>query len=171
MATQIITTGMEKPKAFFEVNVTREGSQFMAVRDGLEVTGFVSSKLRHVVEEIVGVVLDTKKEVPPNVNSAANALADFVVSTTHLGDYVSAQLSVRAGGAVMTLNVYVTYDIDRNEWRGNVEAVIEAKWKKWEVKLGVKKRVVYKGVNVNNYNLYRELMDVARHAYAVIKEE
>jgi hypothetical protein len=171
MATQTITTGMEKTKPFFEVNVTREGSQFMAVREGLEVTGFVNSKLRHVVEEIVGRVLNETKEPKPNVSAAASALVNFVVSNTHLSDYISAQLSVKAGEALMTLNVYVTYDIDKNEWRGSVDAVIECRWKKWEAKIAVKRRIVYKGININDYKLYTEIMDVASHAYAIVKEE
>jgi hypothetical protein len=155
-------------KPFLEINVTREGSQFMAVRDGLEVSGFVSSKLRNVVEEIVSRVLDTVREVPPIVHHAANGLTDFIAANTHLSDYMSTQLSVKAEKAYMTLGVHLIYDIDRNEWRGSVEATIEAKWKKWEVKLAVKKRVVFKGINVSAQRLYTELIDAARRSYSVV---
>jgi hypothetical protein len=90
-----------------------------------------------------------------------------------VSDYMSAQLSLKAGEAYMTLGAYLSYDIERNEWRGGVEATIETRWKKWEVRLAVKKRVVFKGINVNGNKLYMELIDVARHAYAIviIKEE
>jgi hypothetical protein len=161
----------EKTKPFFEVNVTRDGSQFMAKRDDLEVTGFVSSRLRHVVEEIVGRVLDTVREVPPNVHHVAGALSDFIASNTHVSDYISVQLSVKAGEAYMTVGSYLSYDIERNEWRGGVEATIETRWKKWEVKLAVKKRVVFKGISVNAQRLYTELIDAARHAYAIATEK
>jgi hypothetical protein len=174
MVTQIIQTQTPtENKPFFEVNVTREGTQFMAVRGDIEVSGFVSSKLRHVVEEIVGRVLDTVREVPPNVHHVAGSLSDFMVANAHVSDYMSTQLSVKAGEAYMTLGAHLFYDIERNEWRGSVEASIECRWKKWEVKLVVKKRFTSKGINVNGTMLYKELIDAARHAYAIVivKEE
>jgi len=173
MAQTTTNPNPQENKPFFEINVSRDGSQFMAVGGGLEVSGFVSSRLRNVVEEIVSRVLDTAREVPPNVHHVANGLADFIAANAHVSDYMSTQMSVKAGEAYMTLGAYLTYDIDRNEWRGSVEATIEAKWKKWEVKLAVKKRVVFKGINVSAQRLYTELIDAARHAYAIIivKEE
>jgi hypothetical protein len=31
--------------------------------------------------------------------------------------------------------------------------------------------LVYKGININDYKLYTEIMDVASHAYAIVREE
>ena len=166
-ANQTQTPTENKP--FFEVTVIREGSQFMATRGVIEVTGFVSSRLRQVAEEIVGRVFDTTIEVPANVHHVANTLSEFMVSNTHVSDYISVQLSVKAGEAYMTLGGHLSYDIERNEWRGSVEAAIESKWKKWEVKLMVKKRIVVKGINVSALKIYTELVDAARHAYAIVK--
>jgi hypothetical protein len=175
MTTKTITQNQNptENKPFFEVNVTREGSQFMAKRGDVEVSGFVSSRLRNVVEEIVTRALDMVREVPFNVHHVANVISDFLAANAHVSDYMSTQLSVKAGDVYMTLGAYVSYDIERNEWRGGVETTIECRWKRWEVKLAVKKRVVFKGINVDAHKLYKELIDAARHAYAIVivKEE
>jgi hypothetical protein len=172
MAQQITQTQTPtENKPFFEINVTREGSQFMAARGDIEVSGFVSSKLRHVVEEIAGRVLDMAVEVQFSVHHAANVISDFVAANTHVSDYMSTQLSVKAGEVYMTLGAHLFYDIERNEWRGSVEAVIESRWKKWHVKLAVKKRVVFKGINVNSQKLYQDLIEVARRANTIAVKE
>jgi hypothetical protein len=168
---QTTTMGVpEKTKSFFETHVTKEGTQYMAVHGDIEITGFTTSKTKAVVERLVKASLDSPKEVPPNVSTAADRLSSYVEEaiTQFNSDYVSLSTSLRAGEAKMTLSVYLTYYSDDKitEWRGIAEALVEWRNERREVRHVVKRRVRFTD-NVSGFAIYRQLMDVARHAYAV----
>jgi hypothetical protein len=174
MANQVINMGVvsEKTKSFFEVHTTKDGTQYMAVRGDIEVSGFTTSKTRAVVERIVERIVNAGIEPPPNVSMVADRLADYVVSMiTQFGsDYVSIATTVKAGEAKLTLSVYLTLYADEKvyEWRGHVEVLVDGRdGKKSEGRHLVKRRVVFTD-NVSGFSLYRELMRVARHAYNAI---
>jgi len=166
----------EKTKSFFEVHTTKDGTQYMAMRGDIEVSGFTTSRTRAVVERIVERVFEASREPPPNVSMVADKLTDYVVAMiTQFGsEYVSVSTTVKAGEAKMTFSISLTYYSDEkvSEWRGYVEALAEGKdGKKSEGRHLVKRRVVFAD-DVSGFSLYRELMRVARHAYnAVVREE
>jgi len=173
--TNTVGVSEEKTESFFEVHVTKEGMQYMVVRDDIEASGFTSSKTRSVVERIVERIINAAREPPPNVSMAADKLVGYVETmVSQFGaDYVSVGATIKAGEAKMTLHVYLTYYSDDkvSEWRGHVEAVAEGRdGKKSEGRHLVKKRVVFAG-KINGLSLYRALMDVARHAYGALVEE
>jgi hypothetical protein len=168
---QTITMGVpEKTKSFFEKHVTKEGTQYMAVHGDVEITGFTTSKSKAVVERLVKYSLEAPKEVPPNVSMAADKLSSYVEEaiTQFNSDYVSLSMSLRAGEAKMTLSVYLTYYSDDKitEWRGIVEALVERHNDMREVRHVVKRRIRFSD-NINGFAVYRQLIDVARHAYAI----
>ena len=171
MNTTKITEVLEKNKSFFEIRTTKDGSQYMAVHGDLEVSGFTTSRTRSVVERIIKASLEAPKEPPANVAMAADKLVNYVETmVSQFGsDYVSVSATVK-GDAKMTLTVYVVYYSDDKvtEWRGMVEAMVEFRGKR-EIRHVVKKRVVFRD-NVNAFALYRHLMEVARHAYAVVED-
>jgi len=160
----------EKTKSFFETRVTKEGTHYMAVHGDIEITGFTTSKTKAVVERLVKYSLEAPKEVPPNVSTAADRLSSYVEEAITLfnSDYVSLSMSLRAGEAKMTLTVYLTYYSDDKviEWRGITEAVVEWRNERREVRHVVKKRIRFND-NVSGFAIYTQLMDVARHAYAI----
>jgi len=172
---QSINMGMpEKTKSFFETRVTRDGTQYMAVHGDLEISGFTTSKSKAVVERLVKYSLEAPKEVPPNVATAADRLTSYVEEaiTQFNSDYVSLSMSLRAGEAKMTLTVYLTYYSDDKvtEWRGITEVVVEWNNGRREVRHVVKRRVRFSD-NVSGFAIYRQLMDVARRAYAIVVDE
>ena len=66
MAPTINTeVGPAKNQIFFEVRTTKEGTQYMAVRGDIEVSGFTTSRTRAVVERIVERVFEASREPPP----------------------------------------------------------------------------------------------------------
>jgi len=175
---QTTTMGVvsEKTKSFFEVHTTKDGTQYMAVRGNTEISGFTTSRTRAVVERIVERVFEAGRAPPPEVSIAADKLVGYVETmlTQFRTEYVSVSTTVRAGEAKMTLSISLTYYSDEkvSEWRGYVEALAEGKdGKKSEGRHLVKRRVVLTN-DVSGFRLYRELTEVARHAYnAVITEE
>jgi hypothetical protein len=142
----------------------------MAVHGDVEITGFTTSKSKAVVERLVKYSLEAPKEVPPNVSMAADRLSSYVEEaiTQFNSDYVSLSMSLRAGEAKMTLSVYLTYYSDDKitEWRGIVEALVEWRNDMREVRHVVKRRIRFSD-NINGFTVYRQLIDVARHAYAI----
>jgi len=177
MAPTINTeVGPAKNQNFFEVRTTKEGTQYMAVRGDIEVSGFTTSKTMSVVERIVERIFKASREPPPEVSTAADKLTDYVevMTTWFRSEYVSVSATIKAGDAKMTLGIYLTYYSDEkvSEWRGSVEALAEGKdGKKSEGRHLVKKRVVFPD-DVSGFKIYRELTEVAKHAYnAVVSEE
>jgi len=177
MAPTINTeVGPAKNQNFFEVRTTKEGTQYMAVRGDIEVSGFTTSRTRAVVERIVERVFEASREPPPAVSTAADKLIDYVelMIKQFRTEYVSTSVTIKVGDFKMTLGIYLTYYSDEkvSEWRGNVEALAEGKdGKKSEGRHLVKRRVVFAD-DVSGFKIYRELMTVARHAYnAVVSEE
>jgi len=173
MAQSINMGVSEKTKSFFETRVTKEGTHYMAVHGDIEITGFTTSKTKAVVERLVKYSLEAPKEVPPNVATLADRLSSYVEEaiTQFNSDYVSLSMSLRAGEAKMTLTVYLTYYSDDKvtEWRGIAEALVEWRGERREVRHVVKKRVRFSD-NVSGFGIYRQLMDVARRAYAITEE-
>jgi len=166
----------EKTKSFFEVHTTKDGTQYMAVRGDIEISGFTTSRTRAVVERIVERVFEASREPPPAVSTAADKLTDYVelMIKQFRTEYVSTSVTIKVGDFKMTLGIYLTYYSDEkvSEWRGNVEALAEGKdGKKSEGRHLVKRRVVFAD-DVSGFKLYRELTEVAKHAYnAVVSEE
>ena len=172
MVTQKITKVTEENQTFFETRTTKDGTYYRAVAHDFEISGFTTSRTKAVVERIVRRSIEMPKEVPPNVAMAADKLVDYVAATVDQfgSDYASVSVAVRAGEAKMVLTVYLTYYSDDkiSEWRGGVEASVEWDNGKRVVKHVVKKRVVLS--NVSAFAIYRQLLDVARRAYAVVEE-
>jgi tRNA-dihydrouridine synthase len=175
--TPTINTGIgpAKNQPFFEVRTTKEGTQYMAVRGDIEVSGFTTSRTRAVVERIVERVFEASREPPPEVSTVADRLTDYVelMIKQFRTEYVSTSVTIKAGDVKMTLGIYLTYYSDEkvSEWRGNVEALSEGKdGKKSEGRHLVKRRVVFAD-DVSAFKIYRELMTVARHAYNALASE
>jgi hypothetical protein len=174
---QTITMGVteEKTKSFFEVHITKEGAQFMAVRGDIEVSGLIHTRNRSVVEAVVDRVYSTRRELRPEVSTAANRLVEYVESmlSQFSTDYVTVGATIKSGGAKVTLHLYLTYYSDDKveEWRGQVEVSVEGRIDKRVMGgIMVKKRVVFHK-KVSGYQLYLALTEAARHALAAIAEE
>ena len=170
---QTTTMGVPEKTMFFETHTTKDGTHYMAVHGDVEISGFTTSKTKAVVERLVKYSLEAPKEVPPNVSMAADRLSGYVEEaiTQFNSDYVSLSMSIRAGEAKMTLSVYLTYYSDDKvtEWRGITEAVVEWNNGRREVRHMVKRRAIFRD-NISGFALFRQLMDVARRAYAITEE-
>jgi len=161
-------------KTFFEVRMTKDGIQYMAVRD-IEVSGLTTSKSKAVVERIVERMFAASREPPPEVSMVASFMTDYIASIMWLKtEYVSIGTSIKIGDVRITLHIYLYYyrDEEKNveEWRGQVEALAEGRdSKRSKGQHLAKKRIVF-GKELSSFAVYRALMQTARHAYSALQE-
>ncbi len=154
----------------YEIRTTKDGIQYMAVYDDIEITGFIASRSKAVVERIVKLIL-AGREPPPAVSAAADLMIDYITSviTRFKTEYVSTSTTIMIGNVRMTLHAYLNYYSDEEkkieEWRGQTEALVED----GKSRHLVKKRIIF-DKEVSGFAVYRALMQVARHAYGIQEE-
>ncbi len=162
----------EKPrkKVFFKIKVGEEYTEYTAFYESLKIEGVTMGDKKDI-KDVVRRIIFGDNELPEKIIRAAMGVASYVVSAIHTGaEEAWGGMAVEFGDDErLKLSAELYYHIDDNEdlsgWAGEVVAtfagydglMVDAIHK-------VSKSVSF-GKDVNAIELYRALLEVAKHAY------